>query len=221
VRFAYFDPDAGRYETRRSEPAALRVTGDVLPRATGQTGEGLPIGDIAGLMTQTARWVRPDPPPLHARPWPYVALLVPVVLAAGGVAYRRRERAGPSPSDPSAAALDAARARLHDAQRHLAADADRPFYRAVERGVLAFLDERLALPRSASGMTGAAIDRHLAHNGVPRSEREALRSLLATCNEAQFAPTAPPADAREATLDHARDLLRRLDDALPPDPEPA
>jgi hypothetical protein len=50
---------------------------------------------------------------------------------------------------------------------------------------------------------------------VPDADREAVHELLAACDEAQFAPTDPSYEAKEATLDHAQSLLLRLDDALP------
>lgn len=214
LRLAYFDPAAERYETVRSTPATVQVTGEAEPQATSRTGDGLPVGDIAGLVEQPDPWVRVDRRPLHARPWVYLALLGALVLAAGGVAYRRRGGRTAEASPRASGALDDAQAFLRDARRHLRKGKTRAFYQAVERGVLAFLEARLDLPRAASGMTGEALDRHLARRGAARSDREALHEVLSVCNEAQFAPAAPP-DAMETTLDRADALLRRLDDHLP------
>ena len=215
LRFAYFDPAAQRYETLRSTPATVQVTGEAEPQATSRTGDGLPVGDIAGLVEQPDSWIRVDRRPLHARPWVYLALLGALVLAAGGVAYRRRgARAAEAPSQASGP-LDDAETVLQEARPHLREDKTRPFYQAVERGVLAFLEARLDLPRAASGMTGEALDRHLARRGAPRADRETLHEVLRACNEAQFSPDAPSPDAMETTLDRADALLRRLDDHLP------
>jgi len=213
VRFAYFDPADARYETLRASLPAVRATGEAEPRARSQTGEGLPVGDLAGPIEQPGRWVRADRRPLYARPWPYAAVLLSVVLAAGAVAYRRR-RTGASPPSEDDRALAAARPALEAARRHLRNEERRPFYRAVERGVLAFLDARLDLPRAASGMTGEALDRRLADRGASRADRERLREVLADCSEAQFTPAEPAPDAMRETLDRAEALLRRLDDAL-------
>jgi len=213
VRFAYFDPGAGQYETLRAALPTVRATGEAEPRARSRTGEGLPVGDVAAPIEQPGRWVRADRQPLYARLWPYAALLLPLVLAAGAVAYRRRrtEVAAPTTGERP---LDAVRPAFDAARRHLRNEERRPFYRAVERGVLAFLDARLELPRAASGMTGEALDRRLVDRGVSRSDRERLREVLSDCSEAQFAPSVPAPDAMEETLDRAEALLRRLDDAL-------
>ncbi|MFB6247205.1 MAG: BatD family protein [Salinibacter sp.] len=215
LRFAYFDPEAGRYETLRSAPATVRVTGTAESRATSRTGDGLPIGDIAEPIEQPDRWVRVDPRPLYARPWIYAALLGALVLAVGGVAYRRRGPRAEAASSPASGGPDDARAFLRNARRHLREEEARAFHRAVEQGVLAFLEARLDLPRAASGMTGEALDRHLARRGAARADREALHEVLRACNEAQFAPAEPAPDAMETTLERADALLRRLDDHLP------
>ena len=216
LRFAYFNPSSEQYETLQSAPTAMRVTGEAEPRATSRTGDGLPIGDIAGVAERPDRWVRVDRRPLYARPWVYGALLGALVLAAGGVVYRRRGSEGDEEDSPRVPeALDDARPVLDDARRHLERGEARPFYRAVERDVLAFLEARLDLPRAASGMTGEALDRHLAREGAPRADREALHEVLRACNEAQFAPAEPAPDAMTTTLDRADALLRRLDDRLP------
>jgi hypothetical protein len=213
VQFAYFDPAAEQYETLRAPLTTVRATGEAEPRARSRTGEGLPVGDIAGPIEQSDRWVRAERKPLYARPWPYAALLLPIVLAAGAVAYRRRQPEVSAPAKEERV-LDVARPAFDEARRHLRNEERRPFYRAVERGVLAVLDARLDLPRAASGMTGEALDRHLADRGVSRPDRERLREVLTDCSEAQFTPAEPAPAAMEETLDRAEALLRRLDDAL-------
>jgi len=213
VRFAYFDPEAEQYETLRSEPVTLHVTGDVPPDAVSRTGEGLPVGDLAGPLEAT-RWVHVDRPPLYAQPWAYAVVLVPVLLAGGALAYRRLQgRSGGAASEPqplnvAQPHLETARQRLHDGD-------ERGFYEAVERSILAFFDRRIEAFPPASGQTRALLNRHLAQHDVPEADRTALRELLDACDEGQFSPTEPSYDAMEATLDHAQALLRRLDDSLP------
>ena len=218
LRFAFFDPAAGRYRTLRSEPAVVRATGSAERRAASRTGEGLPVGDIAGPAERTGRWVRADRRPLHARPWVYAVLLAPLVLAGGALAYRRR-RANAAETTPASRGEPVARAHLEEARRHRRDGEVRAFHRAVEEGILAFLEARLDLSRSASGMTGEALDRHLARRGATRAEREALHELLSVCSEAQFTPAEPSTDDMATTLDRAAALLRSLDDTLPAEPD--
>ena len=216
VTFSYFDPEAEAYQTRRSDPVTLQVTGDVPPQAVSQTGEGLPVGDIAGPMGNDVHWVRPDRAPLHRQPWAYVVVLLPLVLAAGGVAYRRLAGGLPAaPVDDRSDGLDEAQRHLSDAHHHLRDEARDAFYQTVERAVLTFLVTRLDLDRAPSSLTRNVLDRHLDRQNVPDADREALHELLDVCDEAQFTPAEPSHDAMEAALDHAQTLLLRLDEALP------
>lgn len=213
VQFAYFDPEAGQYEVLRAGGAEVRATGTAGPQATSQVANGLPIGDIAGLMTAAGKWGATDRTPLYAQPWAYGAVALPVLLAAGGMAWRRRRRPEvPAPPDTS---LANARERLNEA-RAARTDGDvRAVYDAVEAAVLGVLDRRLNLPQAASRMTIDDLDRRLAHRDVPEAVRTALRTLLDTCHQMQFTP-ARPSDADMArALDRADTLLHRLDEALP------
>jgi hypothetical protein len=215
VTFAYFHPETQQYETLRSEPMALHVTGDVPPQAVSQTGQGLPIGEIAGPIADDVQWVQPDRAPLYRQPWAYAALLIPIMLAAGGVAYRRYAGGEPVAPEADAEGLDAAQRHLQAAHRHLRDGEVRAFYQTVERVVLTFLATRLGLSQTPSGLTRDTLDRHLSRLDVPDAEREALHELLDACDQAQFTPVEPSHDTMKATLDHAQTLLLRLDDALP------
>ncbi len=214
VQFAYFDPAADRYEQLRSSPTSLRVTGEASRRAVGQMGNGLPIGDIAGPMEADAQWIRTDRAPLYAQPWAYAALLGPLVLAAGAVAYRRRRPDAADDQAEGAAPLEHAQQRLQAARTHLRTDDGEAFYRALEQALLRFLEQRLDLPCSAPRMTTDEFDRMLREHEVSSSDRTALCDLLETCNQAQFGPSEPPPNAREEILTQAEALLPRLDEAL-------
>jgi len=217
IRFAYFDPATERYRTRRSEPTALQVTGDVPPDAVAQTGQGLPVGNIAGPLDPDGHWVRPDRPPLYQQPWAYGALLVPIVLAAGGLTYRRYVGArAAAPLEEPPAGLDVAQQHLQDAHRHLREGKVDAFHQTVERAVLTFFATRLNLSQTPGGLARDALARALTRHDVPDPERAALHDLLDACDEAQFTPAAPSHNTMEATLDQAQTLLLRLDDSLPP-----
>jgi hypothetical protein len=220
VQFAYFDPETEQYEVLRAGARELRVTGEAGPTATSQAASGLPIGDIAGPMQAPDAWIRVDRAPLYAQPWAYAALLVPLVLAAAGVAYRRRQSAAPAASATDET-VEEARRRLEAARTHRQNGDVQAFYGGLERTMLTFLKLRLNLPRAASRMTAEDLARELEQYGVADAEREALRSLLDTCNQMQFTPARPTdADMGDA-LDHTETLLDRLDDALPSNGTPS
>jgi hypothetical protein len=142
---------------------------------------------------------------------------VPIVIAAGGFAYRRSAWGGAGATDDDASeGLDAAQRHLQGAHRHLRAGETRTFYQTVERALLTFLAARLGLGDTRSGTTRDALARHLVRHDVPDADREALHDLLDACEQAQFTPAEPSHEAMEAALDQAQTLLLRLDDALPP-----
>lgn len=220
VTFAYFDPETETYETRRSEPMTLHVTGDSPPRATGRTGEGLPVGDIAGPIEDEVRWVQADRVPLHRRPWAYAVLLVPVVFAGGGIAYRQYVGGETVAATDASDGLDTAQRHLREAHRHLREGEGQIFHQTVERALLTFLSTRLDRSETSSREVREALEQRLVDHDVPEPERQALHDLLDACDRAQFTPTEPSHEAMEATLDQAQTLLLRLDDALPAQSSP-
>jgi hypothetical protein len=217
VAFSYFDPDAARYRTLRKEVPTLQVSGEAAPQVVGRTGDGLPVGDVADLMTaDEARWSRTDRPPLFRWPWTYVLLLVPVLLVGGGLAYRRwgaaLRAARSTDADPS---LDGAQEQLRDVRQRCQNSrpgAESTVYEAVEGAVRTFLAERLG--RNGTPLTRSALDRHLARHDTPDDLRDALYGLLDRCDEAQYAPAASRASG-SAVVDEAQAVLRRLDEHLP------
>jgi hypothetical protein len=187
------------------------VTGDAAPRAGSTTGEGLPVGDIAGLATAVPAWTAADGRPLHRRVWPYAAVLAPLVLAAGAVASLRRARAG-AEEEGGAAAGPPPRACLRQAREALRREEVERFYRLLERAVLGAIAGRT--DRSVAGMTRPSIDALLRKRGVSDDDREAFRELMEACDRAQYTPERPSADSMNEALRRADALTDRLDDAL-------
>jgi len=219
VTFSYFDPDAGRYVTRRATPPTLQVSGEAAPRAVGRTGDGLPVGDVAAPMAAgEAQWVRTDRRPLYRNPWTYLALLVPALIVGAGVASRRwRSGSVPSPDETAAVeeapVLDEETNRLQAARRHLRAGDDAAFYDAVAHALRAVLAERLGRD-GPNDVPRTVLDRQLPRHDVSPDLRDALYDVLDRCEEAQYAPRAGSA-APEDVLANAHAVLRRLDTALP------
>ena len=226
----YFDPDAETYRVARTAPLAVRVTGDEAPAARSTTGTGLPVGDLAGLWTD-ARWQQTGAVPLHQRAWPVAAAVAPLLLAALALAVRRY-RARRAATAAARAARPAAEAHLADADAHFAAGRTDAGFAALERAVLGFVGCRLGV--APAGLTRARLDALLARHGLPRSDRDALRELLDTCDAVRFGPGADAAgasagagagasadaDAAEAPAEAARARARKLvayfDETLPP-----
>jgi len=231
VTFAYFDPGAGRYRTLRSSPARVHVTGQAAPTAVSTTGSGLPIGDIAGLMAASGeasvRWISADPRPLYRQGWPYAVALLPLLIAAGLVAYRRRSpdhRSADDRDDDASPAVDLdpgrhqeamqiAQTHLQEAHRALRNGRTQPFYRAVERAVLGFIGRRLDRP--VPSMMRSTLDALLQEHGVSDPTLTSLHELLDACDHAQFTPSHPSHDSMRAALGRAQELILQFDADLP------
>ena len=216
IAFSYFDPEAGRYETARSEPVRVEVTGEAPPALDRSAADRLPSGDIAGLLVDGGAWRRTSEVPLYRRAWPYAALFLPLLALGGLFAYRRH--ATRLETDPEYArhrrAHPTARAHLRQAESLLKQDRPRAFYASIERAVLGFVGDRLNL--APSGLTRQQLDERLAARAVAEPERHALHALLDECDRARFAPSRPTHTAMEQAHDRAADLIVRLDAVLSP-----
>lgn len=202
VSFAYFDPEQQRYHTLRAAVPPLQVTGGQPPTAVSATGDGLPVNDVASIMTESSAWVQTDARALYLRPWPYVALLAPL-LVLGGMAAAQRVSSPNEDEEKAAEALGAThldRARHHMRQPHPEA-----CYDAVERAVLDFIGQRLDV--AASGLTRPQLDGLLARHDVPAHAREALFELLDVCDQARFSPARPSQKAMQGAINRAEQLI--------------
>lgn len=208
--FSYFDPAERRYRTLRAALPDLRVTGDRTPAAVSTTGDGLPVDDVASLMTAPPTWTRTEARALYRSPWPYAALLAPL-FALGGVAATRRLTAAPSDDTPSEATTQSA-AHLDRARHHLRAQQPEACYDAVERAVLHFIGQRLGV--AAAGLTRPHLNDLLARRDVPERAREALFELLDVCDQARYSPAQPTENAMRGAISRAEQLIDFLDAPL-------
>src|SRR5690606_27209827 len=77
VEFTFYHPERSDYVTITSELPELEVTGTAAPLAAGTTSAGLPVDDIAGIITDASSWRRIGERPLYRRVWPYAAVATP------------------------------------------------------------------------------------------------------------------------------------------------
>lgn len=213
TEFAYFDPETESYQTLRSDPITLRVTGDIEPHVEAQTGEGFPLNGLAGPIDENLRWVSSERTPLYAHPWAYAAVLVPVLIAAGAATYKHMQPGPGAVGRTQSQAMEIAQQYLREAHHYLRDGEVRAFYATVEDAVLAFFAAQCNDSRR-SRIGREILRQHLTELEIPQAECDAIEELLNACDEAQFTPDDPSYDAMEATLDHAQGLLLRFDDSL-------
>ena len=217
VRFAYFDPHQGRYQTLESPSIIIHSEGS-LEEEVGES-YGLSRRDIEAV-GQDIRHIKPDAEVLGAglllhSSWWFWTLqgMVPVAFCVllvwqrhqrrlrGDVAYARQRRA-----------KGEAGRRLQRADELLGAGASAEFHGALQAAVLEFLADRLNL--AAAGLTSEACAEALEARGVDIATIEALRDLLVHCDFARFAPTAASAQDMAEARRVAGDLVERLEGSI-------
>lgn len=215
IAFSYFSPRSETYETLTAPARVVTVTGTAMaPLAAGTTAEGLPVDDVASLMTGTVAWRTTGGAPLHSQAWPYAALALPLLGLLGLVGYLRyTERLA---GDPAYARRRRAHplARKHLKQAETLLQANRPiaFYEEVARAVQSFIGNRLNV--AELGLTRPQLDTRLAQTGVASNVRVELNTLLDECDQARFSPVLPSQDAMNSAADRAARLIVTIDDQL-------
>ncbi len=213
VRFSYFDPQAGRYETLESQPIALVVRAPQnQPRSEIVTAGGgaqrivpeeklgrdiVYIKDDAGRLTPIGG--RRHLPLLLWQPAPPLLFFAALWYERrrrrlhGDLRYARFMRAGKH-----------ARRGLATAEQALARGDRHTFYDAVSRTMQEYLGAKLDLPPGSID-ADAATGRGVSNESVQR-----IRTFFATCEQVRFAPGSGDGDMR-GTLSLAQDLVRRLE----------
>lgn len=219
VRYAWFDPEAGRYRTHTTRDIAMAVA----PAATEASqpvvftdlrparvellgrdihhiktapllaGDGGRLARAAGF--QAALWL----------PWP--------LLLAAWLWQRRRERLA-----ADVAGTRARGARRAASRRLKAAEAARQsgdfdaFCAELARGLRGYLADRL--DTAAAGLTADEIERRLADAGAPEARRRETARLLADCDFARYAPGSETTTRMDALLERAHALVAALEGEL-------
>ncbi|MEX0746858.1 MAG: BatD family protein [Rhodothermales bacterium] len=214
IEFVYYHPREQRYVSVERELGTVRVTGTAAPLAAGTTSNGLPVDDIASILSSTDSWRDTSTPPLHRSPLPYVALIVPAaLLLLMQVRQRHVERiAGDTRYARSRMAHPLAKKHLRRAEQLLKKGDPRAFYEEIERAVTGFIGNRLNI--SELGLTRSQIDSRLDDAGVAEPIRASLRVLLEECDLARFAPVLPDRQTMESASERAAHVIVGVEEAV-------
>ncbi|MGH7506775.1 MAG: SH3 domain-containing protein, partial [Longimicrobiales bacterium] len=205
IEYAFFDAEAGAYETATTDALSLVV----LPAGTSRDGGGEselrgitkePWGDALG-------WVRTR--------WFAAAQLIPLLALLLVIAIRRASR----PRQPSRRKLRNERVARFDALRAAApVEADRSFFGTLASYVRESTAECLDRTDLRT-LPGPAFHRALRDSGVGPATCADLSELLARVEHARFAPEPPSSAERTALLEEAERIVERLErDARPARP---
>lgn len=219
VALSYFDPVEKTYKTVRSAPIALEVK-------PGTTEEGRRVvfagsGEDIEVIDRDIRYIRAVPAAIRPASRPLVgskaymaAHAIPLValLAAIAVERRRKRLRGDVRLARASHAAREAGKKLDRARGFLKQGKSAEVFALVSNALRGYVADKMNA--SASGLTRDDIERFLAERGALGADIDELKSILAACDGAQYAPAAPAGrgeeSAREAVA-RASGLVKNLD----------
>jgi hypothetical protein len=226
ITFAYFDPEAGRYERLLRDPIPLQVLGQststrVLRHGDDETPTApQSIGiDITHLMLKPPSWAAVGNDPWYLRPTvlPLHALPAVALIGAWWMTRRRKLLAGNPELARRRQAPRSARRALAAALMALEREPAERFFEALWQVLADYFGNRFNL--SPGSVSSAEISRRLFAMGWDTARVAEILNLCAACEGARFgqrvatAQPLPPADQQvwRQRLDRLVDLMRECE----------
>jgi hypothetical protein len=218
-----FDPAAKRYQTARSQPIEIVVSGEAGANAV--AGGAAPPAGGAGVENVVGGSIRP----IHARGslggeagvaflrsagFEATVITPPLALALLALFGRARERLGRDSRRTRRRRMRTmARRRLRAAEAHRAAGRAGDFYGEIDRVLREALSERLGT--ELGGLRFDELGALLRARGLPDEQTVSVVGAIEACDEARFAPAAAAADpaALAAMLARAESLIDGIERA--------
>ncbi len=212
VEYSYYDVNAGKYVTLKTEPLHIKVAkgkgGDSAPAATG--GSGVERKDVKSL-ADDIRFIFTGKPDLSgsgsffvgsALFWVLLVLLVvgavSVYLAFRKVAAMRADVAGTK----NRRATKMAKKRLARAGEYLDKNLYTAFYEELHKALIGFVSDKLNMDMSEISKENIASA--LTDGGVGEERTRAFTDLLDACEFARYSPDG----GNEAMRSHYDDALK-------------
>ena len=214
LTFLFFNPESGRYESSKTEPIELTVTGSegaklLASGASGSVDSGAAKNVLAagGLrpIRHEAHFAAPGQP-IWRKPFFVPALLAPIGawLALALAGFVRARLSNEDETSLKKKRARAARRRLAAAEKLKETGNPAEFYAEIERALVQFLEAKLSVP--VVGLTRDSLEARMTAAGVPERCRKQVMLVLEMCEVARFAPGgAEP--ARERVLDDAESAI--------------
>lgn len=208
ITFAWYDPEAGRYVTRRTEPLDVKVlpAEDAPPPGDHGAVTGAAKGAEGRFDIKPDRAALPDwsaPPHRRWSLWLITVVIPAAVIGAAWAAARRRDGLlkDPARARRSSAAARARRA-LEEAEK--ARDA-REFFAIIDVAARSYLADKWNLP--APSITKEVIGERIAGNGA--GLRDQVTEFFDMVERARYAPSTDV--SRDAGLRAARRIIERME----------
>ncbi|MBR4817185.1 MAG: BatD family protein [Bacteroidales bacterium] len=198
IEYGYYDIDAGRYATLRTDPITVKVArgNDADAPQAGQMVQGTVRRDVKSLGSDI-RFIATKRPSLSRQGsffvfsggfWALLALLLAAAAAAYLLLKRRAARRADVVGTRGRAATKMAQKRLSVAEGYLKNNLYTAFYEELHRALLGFVSDKLNI--DTADMTKENIASALSSGGVPESLVSEFTGLLDACEYARYAPDA-------------------------------
>lgn len=221
VEYSYYDIDAHKYVTLRTEPIEVHVEkgeGAADSQGSGQMVQGMARRDVRDLGADI-RFIRTKTPALASAgrffcgsPL-FVAIALALVLAAAAVyllarrdSHRKADVAGTRRRRASAVA----RRRLSSAGEYLQKDLYTAFYEELHKALTGYAGDRLGM--DLSQMSREGISERLS-SSAGSSLTEEFISLLDACEYARYAPSSGH-EAMDEHYQKALQVISAIDDKM-------
>jgi len=221
VEYSYYDIDAGRYVTLRSDPVTLQVARGAETDASqgGQMIQGTVRRDVKSLGSDI-RFIATKKPALSEQGsffvfsgafWGALAALLAAAVAAFLLLRRRAARRADVVGTRGRAATKMAQKRLSVAEGYLKNNLYTAFYEELHRALLGFVSDKLNI--DPADMTKENIAASLSSGGVPDALVSEFTGLLDACEFARYAPDAGH-DAMNAHYETAVNVISMIDSSM-------
>lgn len=217
IKFSYFDPERGKYQTSRTQPIRITVkeaTGAAAEYASPYAGPDQTLGS----QSKEIHFIKEDPGDLQpvgkilSQRTLYVAVNAASVLllvVAVFARVRREKLAGDVGYARSRGASKQARKRLAHAKSLARAETAGEFYAESSQVVLSYVADKLNV--SPHGLTTDSVTGLLKGRGAEEVLINDTTKFLSHCDFARFAPSSVDGSDIEQTLKQAEDLMVRME----------
>lgn len=215
VRLAYFDPQAGEYQTATTQPITITVEGDptkVEPSAVKPEQENVLAQQIRPIRNRQRVRSHVGEGLWRGR-LGLVLLAVPpgLWLCTLALDALRRRMSKETPRARRRRARRGARRRMRVAEYHIKAQRPSAFFGECARVIYEHLEYRLG--QKVESLTLAELRAHLERSGFQPETAEAVVRELENCDFARFAPSASGPGEMRAALRRVRTLLGWIEKA--------
>ena len=216
IKFSFFNPSDGKYQTITRGPFNIHVSGTP---GEASSGGGMRSQNIVKQSNEDIRYIETDAERLKAdgshffgSPLYFVLLVLPFVIFAGFVLFRKKREADAFDVEGTRKrkATRMARKRLKSAAGALKSNDSKLFYAEIFKALYGYLSDKLGIPGSL--LSRQVIADNLRDRGVDEDLIHQLTRTLEDCEMARFSSTEKMGD--ENFYSQTVKLITKLDSKI-------